>query len=315
MNTRTAAKGLFAVLCLLSWSSGAAFAGVVKRLSVTYVASPLNIPSIVEQAEGRIQAAFPGVKILLPDINAGPKQTAAMASGEVDIAHCLGATSAILAASEGLDIRIVGIYSRAPRAFMIMTNNPEIKTVKDLKGRKVGGPKGTILHQLLAAAAKKAGLGPRDYEFINMGLPFALSALSGRNIDAALLAGPDAYRAAKAGARTLADGFGLVDGTTVIATTKTFLDQYPEAVERFLKMHEETLAAIEEDWGKALKLTERETKLPKEAIEVMAGWYDFTPAIRPADVEELKRTQEFMLENGLQRNRIEIEAIIAGKNN
>lgn len=310
MRTQTAAKACFAALCFLLSGAGAVCADMPKRLSVTYVAAPLNIPSIVEAAEGRIQRAFPGVRVLLPEITAGQSQTAAMASGEVDIAHCLGGTSAILAASEGLDIRIVGIYSRAPKAFMIMTNNPEIKTVGDLKGRSVGGPKGTILHQLFAAAAKDAGLAPGDCKFVHMGLPFALSALSRGHIDAALLAGPDAHRAAKAGARTLADGLGLVDGTTVIATTKVFLERYPEAVRGFLEMHEETLRAIEKDWEKALKLTESATKLPREAVGEMAGWYDFTPAIRPADVEELKRTQEFMLENGLQRNRIEIEAII-----
>ncbi len=314
VKNRVTAGWPFAALCLLAVvvCASVAFAAeaLPKRLSVTYVASPLNIPSIVERAEGRLQKAFPGVEIRLPDLNAGPNQTAAMAAGEVDIAHCLGATSAILAASEGLDIRIVGIYSRAPRAFMIMTSKPGIQSVGDLKGKKIGGPKGTILHQLLAAAVAKAGFKPSDYEFINMGLPAAAAALSNGSIDAALLAGPDAYRAAKAGARTLTDGVGLVDATTVIATTGAFLDKYPDAIRRFLKMHAETLDAIKKDKANALRLTENETKLPKEAVETMFPWYDFTPAIRPSDVEELKRTQDFMIENGLQRNRIDMDSIV-----
>ena len=283
---------------------------VPARLSVTYVASPLNIPTIVEKHEELFQKAFPGTNILLPDLNAGPKQTAAMAAGEVDIAHCLGATSAILAASEGLDIRIIGIYSRAPQAFMIMTNDPSITDVSQLRGKKIGGPKGTILHQLLASATVKAGLSPSDYEFINMGLPAAAAALSGGSIDAALLAGPDAYRATKAGARTIVDGVGHVDATTVIATTKAYLEKNAPVVERFMKMHRDAIAFIGENRERALSMTAEETKLPMEAVETMFPWYDFNPTITQSDVEELERTQIFMLENGLQRNRIDIADIL-----
>lgn len=313
MKTRLATRVSCALVCLTLCLAGATFAGkadMPKRLSVTYVASPLNVPSIVERAQGRFQSAFPGAVISLPDLNAGPNQTAAMAAGEVDIAHCLGATSAILAASEGLDLRIIGIYSRAPKAFMIMATNPEIRSVSDLKGRKIGGPKGTILHQLLAAAAVREGLRPSDFEFISMGLPAASSALSAGSIDAALLAGPDANRAKKAGARTLADGEGLVDATTVIATTKVFLDKYPGAARRFMRMHAETLEFIKADPDAAVRMAQAETKLPKEAVAEMLPWYDFASEILPSDIEELKRTQDFMIENGLQRKRIDIELII-----
>jgi len=298
---------LAAVCLFFAWTPSEA---APARLSITYVASPLNVPTIVEKNEGLFQNAFPGTEILLPDLNAGPKQTAAMAAGEVDIAHCLGATSAILAASEGLDIRIVGIYSRAPRAFMIMTTNPDIRSAEDLKGRKIGGPKGTILHQLLAAATVRAGMKPSDYEFINMGIPAAAAALSNGSIDAALLAGADAYRASQAGARTLLDGVGLVDATTVIATTKTFMDREPEVIGRFLKMHGAALERIGENRAAAVDMAAAETKLTKDAVEAMISWYDFSPEIGDDDIAELKRTQEFMLENGLQRHRIDIDDIV-----
>ena len=282
----------------------------IERLSVTYVASPLNIPSIVEKRENRFESAFPGVQILLPDLSAGPQQTAAMAAGEVDFAHCLGATSAILAASEGLDVRIVGIYSRAPKAFMIVTRDERLKGALDLKGKKIGGPKGTILHQLLAAATAEVGLKPSDYEFINMGIPAAAAALSSGSIDAALLAGADAYRAVQDGAIVLLDGVGNVDATTVIATTQTYLGKHADVAARFLDMHAEAVRHIRENEDACLAMTAEETRLPMEAVEAMYPWYDFSPEIRESDIEELKRTQDFLLENGLQRNRIDIEAIL-----
>ena len=38
-------------------------------------------------------------------------------------------------------------------------------------------------------------------------------------------------------------------------------------------------------------------------VEAMYPWYDFDPRIRKADIEELVRTQQFMLDNGLQRKK------------
>ena len=288
-----------------------AWAASPERLSVTFVPSPLNVPTIVETSRGMFQAAFPGTEIRLPEINAGPKQTEAMAAGEVDIAHCVGATSVILAASEGLDIRIIGIYSRAPKAFMIFARDDRIKTAADLKGKKIGGPKGTILHQLVAAYTSSAGLKEPDFEFINMGIPAAAAALSNGSIDAALLAGADAYRAIEGGFRVVTDGVGLVDATTVIAATQKYLDNNAETARRFIEMHAGALAYMGKNHDETVGLTAEAVKLSVDAVETMYGWYDFSTEISSSDVDELKKTQEFMLENGLQRNRIDIESIIA----
>ncbi len=61
---------------------------------------------------------------------------------------------------------------------MILTNNNSIKSATDLVGKKVAGPKGTILHQVLISALDKEGLSMDDVEFVNMGIPEASAALS-----------------------------------------------------------------------------------------------------------------------------------------
>ena len=49
--------------------------------------------------------------------------------------------------------------------------------MKDLKGKKVAGPRGTVLHQLLIAALIKEGMSVDDVEFLSMDQPAALSAM------------------------------------------------------------------------------------------------------------------------------------------
>ena len=167
-----------------------------KELKITYVKSPLNIPSIIDKNLQTVSKEFAktDTKISYPEINSGAKQTEALAAGSLDICSALGGTSAILAASNGVDLKIVGIYSRAPKAFTIMAKDPNITAVSDLTGKKVAGPKGTILHQILVAALAKNNLKPDSVELLSMDIPPSVNAMLNGNVDAALVAGSKSRR-------------------------------------------------------------------------------------------------------------------------
>lgn len=283
----------------------------LKEMRITYVKAPLNIPSIVEKQQQSFEKAFPGVKLTFPEIASGAKQTEAIAAGELDIANALGGTSAILAAANGADVKVLGIYSRAPKAFTIMVKDPSIQSVKDLKGKKIGGPKGTILHQVLLSALASEGMSPEDVEFVNMDIPPAVAALQSSSLDAALVAGPGVYQATQNGARILKTGEGLVDAIIVIGVRGDFAKNYPEAVAKFMQVHQETLKFIKSNQEKAFKMTAEETGLSLDGVASMASWYDFDPAVRPSDIEDLKKTQDFMIANGMlpKEKAIDIEKL------
>ena len=282
-------------------------------ITITYVKAPLNVPSILEKKLASFDKEFAkdNIKVSYPEITVGSKQTEAMAAGSLDFAHCLGGTSAILAAANGVDLKIISMYSRAPKAFVVLVKGTAIQNIADLKGKKVAGPKGTILHQLILAALAKNGLRPDDIQFVSMDLPSSAAALMNGSVDAALSAGPDAIRAEKAGARILTNGEGLVEATIVTAVRGDFLTKQPELVKRFLTVHQAAVAHIKANPEEALQLTAAETGLPLETVRQMLPWYDFDPTIKPSDIAELKRTQDFLIQNGMLKKSIEIEKIIA----
>ena len=284
-----------------------------KSISLTYVKAPLNVPSIVEKKLGLFEKEFAKDKIAVqyPEITVGSKQTEAMAAGSLDFTHALGGTSAILAAANGVDLKIIAIYSRAPKAFVVLTKGDKIQKVSDLKGKKVAGPKGTILHQLILAALAKEGLKPDDIQFISMDLPSSAAALMNGSVDAALSAGPDAIRAEKAGARVLTTGEGLVEATIVTAVRGEFLQKHPDLVKRFLKTHTAAIEHMRSKPDEVLAMTAAETGLPAETVKLMLPLYDFSPTIKPSDIAELKRTQDFLLQNGMLKKSIEIEKMLA----
>lgn len=311
---------LFTLTAILAGCGGSApkapekkAAAPLKDLKVTYVKQPLNIPSIVDKANQTIVKGFEkdGTKVTFPEISSGAKQTEALAAGSLDIASCLGGTSAILAASNGADVKVVGIYSRAPKAFNIMVKDPAIKTAADLKGKRVVGPKGTILHQILAAALVKEKLSLKDVEFRSIGIPAAVNALLAGETDAALVAGADVLRAQRAGARILANGEGLVNATIVIGVSGKFLKEHPETVKKYMALHQESIDFMKKNQDKAFEFTAKETGLSPEDVKLMAPWYDFSTAITAKDLKDLEETQEFLLANDMQKKKIDIKSMIA----
>ncbi len=68
-----------------------------------------------------------------------------------------------------------------------------------------------------------------------------------------LLAGPVALKAIKNGASVVTTGEGLVEGIVVTAVSGKFLKENPQLVDRFLKVNEEAVKFIKDDFETTLK--------------------------------------------------------------
>lgn len=283
-----------------------------KQINITYVKAPLNVPSILEKNDSLFDEEFKseGIKVNWSEITAGPDQTEALASRDIDFAHCLGGTSALIAASNGVDLKIIGAYSQAPKGFMLVTNDKNIKGPEDLKGKKIGGPKGTILHQLLVAALKDKDLSIDDVEYMDMQIPDAVTSLGSGDIDCALVAGPAALQCLNSGSTKVCDGEGLVSGITVIAVNSEFADKYPDLVKRFMKVHEDTLDYMEKNYDEMISKVAKELDISEDDVKSLYEWYDFDDDIDDEEIKALYDTQDFLIENKMQDKEIKIEDYI-----
>jgi sulfonate transport system substrate-binding protein len=300
------------IIFLFSLSVTTFAAQEVEKLAISYVKLPLNVPSIVEKEKQLFEKEFnpDGIEVEFPEITQGSKMTQAVAAGSLDFCNALGGTSLILAAANGVKIKMIGVYSRAPKAFNIMAKDPSIKTTADLRGKKVVGPKGTILHQLLLASLVENNLSLDDLEFVNLGIARGISALLAESADAALVAGPAVPQALENGAHIIESGEGLLDATIVIAVSGEFADKHPVIVDRYLKVHQESLKFMEENPEDTLAIVAKETGISKESVKKMYSWYDFNPEITESDIKELTKTQDFLLNNGMLSQSIDIESLI-----
>ena len=282
-----------------------------KKLTFTYVTAPLNVPSIVDKEKKVFVNAFEelGIDVEYAELTSGADQTQALASGDVQVLYAVGASSAILSAANGADIKVLNMYSRSPKAFSMHANDNEIDSPEDLKGKTIAGPAGTNLHELLAAYLAAADMTIEDVNFVNMGIPEAKAALDGGSADVALLAGATAFQANEQGYHMVADGEGLIDAIIAVAVTDEFYQNNPEIIEVLEKAQEEIADFITQNEADAFEMTAKELGLDVEAVREMYGMYDFSTEITSEDVDGFQKTADFMYENGMIEENLDVTTL------
>ena len=146
-----------------------------------------------------------------------------MAGKSIDISAVMNTSSLLMANGVGNKILIATGVSHPADTFAIVGKPEAIQSIKDLKGKKIVGPKGTVLHQLLVAALNKEGMSIKDVEFISMDQPTALAALLAGRVDAALLAAKAALsKAEKSGTKVITTAKDLVNVNLVTTVTEDF---------------------------------------------------------------------------------------------
>ena len=314
MKSKRIAAAVLALILICSLSLTACGPKeTLKDITVTFVTSPLNVPTIVEKnhsifAETMKEA---GVEtVTYSEITSGADQTQALASGDIQFLYAVGATSVLLSAANDADIKIISMYSRSPKAFCLFSGDDSITTPEDLRGKTIAGPQGTILHELLVAYLNQGGMTLDDVSFVNTTIPDAMSAMMGGSVDCALLAGAAAYNTQAGGAHLVTNGDGLVEASICCAATKEFCDANPELVESFLKAQEEVLRFMAENEETALAEAAEFLDLDIAAVRDMYAYYDFDMTIRGSDIAAMQSTVQFMLDSGMIEESVDISSIV-----
>lgn len=270
----------------------------LENLVVTYVPSPLNVPSILEKENNIFNQKFAdmGITCSYAKLDSGADQTIALASGDIQILNAVGGSSVILAAANGLDIKILSMYSKAPKAFMMFSNDDTINTPKDLIGKKIAGPMGTNLHELLVAYLKKDNIDIKEVDYVSMDIPSSVAALESGAIDVALVGGTATYKLEKAGKHKICDGDGLIAATILVCCTNDFYNKHKDIALKFKEIQKEIVDSIDNDFENAMDITSKSLGIDKDAVKEMYKMYDFNPNVTTNDKELLKTTETFLFD-------------------
>jgi sulfonate transport system substrate-binding protein len=165
-----------------------------------------------------------GVNITWTEFNAGPVQLEALNVGAIDFGD-VGEAPPIFAQAAGAPLVYAGATVPRPQleAILVPKGSP-IKTVADLKGKKVAYNKGSNVQYFLAKLLEKQGLKYTDVQHIHLPPPDARAAFQKGAVDAWIIWDPFLAAAQKTlDAQILVDAKGVVNNRQYYFTSRDFV--------------------------------------------------------------------------------------------
>jgi sulfonate transport system substrate-binding protein len=238
--------------------------------------------------EGKLKGL--GYKVEWKEFPAGPQMLEALNVGAIDFGNT-GEAPPIFAQAAGAPLIYVAHEPPAPEgeAILVPKNSP-IKTVADLKGKKVALNKGSNVHYLLVKALEKAGVKYSEIEPVFLAPADARAAFERGSVHAWVIWDPfQAAAEAATGARTLADGKGIVANHQFYLGRRDFVERHGKAVDALLAELNEVDAWAKGDIRAVAEQLSPSVGLPVPVLEVALKRQSY--GIKPIDEAVIREQQ------------------------
>jgi sulfonate transport system substrate-binding protein len=172
-----------------------------------------------------------GIEVKWTEFPAGPQLLEGLNVGSIDFGT-VGEAPPIFAQAAQADLVYVAHQPPGPKgeAIVVGRGSP-LKTVADLKGRKVALNKGSNVHYLLVKALEQAGLKYGDVQTVFLPPADARAAFERGSVDAWVIWDPFLAAAERQlGARVLADGTGLVKNHQFYLASRGYAQRHPQVI-------------------------------------------------------------------------------------
>lgn len=203
--------------------------------------------------------------ILIPS---GSQLAQVVTAGEVDVA-ALNGSSAMAAAIQGADIKIIG--NTTNKLIFSIYVRPEIKTIEDLKGKKIGVTRfGSSTDIAARFALRKHNLDPqKDVTILQMGaMSSIMGGLQGGSIDGGLVSPPTLFAVEKMGFKELVSvtDLDMAFPNPSLVVQGGILRKKPESVDGFMRAYARGIHRARTDKELALKSIANYTKIADPAV-------------------------------------------------
>ncbi len=213
-----------------------------------------------------------GVSVKWIEFPAGPQMLEALNAGSVDFGST-GAPPPIFSQAAGADL--VYVAAEPPpvsgEAIIVKADSP-IRSVADLRGKKVAFQRGSGSHLLLVAALEKAGLGIRDIQATYLPPAEARAAFEAGAIDAWVIWDP--YLAAAQHVyrpRVIADRTGLLPAYGFYLSSRKLVERSPATLSTVLEQFAATGQWANTHQKEMIEMMAPQVGVPKEVIATWLG--------------------------------------------
>ncbi|MRT47379.1 sulfonate transport system substrate-binding protein [Raoultella sp. BIGb0399] len=272
-----------------------------------------SVSMVLAKSHQLLEKRYPHTTISWVEFPAGPQMLEALNVGSIDLGST-GDIPPIFAQAAGADLVYVGAEPPKPKAEVILVaQDSPIKSVAELKGRKVAFQKGSSSHNLLLRALQQAGLKISDIQPVYLAPADARAAFQQGNVDAWAIWDPY-YSAAlqQTHARVLKDGSDLKQTGSFYLAARPYADKNPAFITGVLETFSQADALTLSQRPQSITLLAKTMGVPEAVI---ASYLDHRPptTITPVSAETAARQQQtadLFYENKLVPKKVDIRTRI-----
>jgi sulfonate transport system substrate-binding protein len=268
--------------------------------------------ALIMKKQGVLERALApkGVAVKWIEFSAGPQMLEALNAGSLDIG-ATGAPPPVFAQAAGADL--VYVAAEPPpvtsEAIIVKPESP-IRSVAQLRGKKVAFQRGSGSHLLLVAALEKAGLSIRDVQAIYLAPAEARAAFEAGAVDAWVVWDPYLAAAQKAyRPRVLADRTGLLPAYGFYLASRPFLQRAPDVVATVLEQFAQAGQWANTHRQEMIALMAPQVGVP---VDVVATWLGRTQAGTMPVTKEIEDSQQRVADLLVREKLIPRPVTIAG---
>ena len=219
------------------------------KLSMGVMGSIDAVPLVIAQEKGYF--AEEGIDLDLQIFKAAKDRDAALQAGELDGVLCDEVAISIYQNSD-IDMKITGTTNGSWN--LVAVKDSGIKSISDLKGKKVAISENTMIDYLSDYIATTNGMKASDIEKVAIpAMPARLEALKNNQVDAAILPAPFNDTAIADGGLNITEIYNNDIMISVTAFLQNVIDSNPEAIKGFYKAYNKAI-----DFMKSNDITEYE---------------------------------------------------------
>ena len=232
-----------------------------------------------------------GVTVEWTEFPGGPQLLEALSAGAIDFGTT-GDAPPIFAPAARDALVYVAVEPAAPtgEAILVPKDSP-LRSLGDLKGKKVALNKGSNVHFLLVQALAQAGLTPKDITPVYLTPADARAAFERGNVDAWAIWDPFLAAAqAATQARTLADGTGLATNRQFYLASRELAARHPDWIQAVTQEVAKTDAWAAGHQREVAELLSPKTGLPVPVLEISLARLGY--GVTPVDDAVLQSQQQ-----------------------
>lgn len=226
------------------------------------------------------------------------------ATGRIDIVF-EAEPPAIIGESAGHKLDVRDISCSLIQQILVPTNSA-IKSVADLKGKKIAVLSGTSSHYGLLKLLKEAGVKPNEVEILDMAPPDAKVAFEANRIDAWAVWPPfDEQEELSGKGRALSGGDAYIH--SIMAVREKFISEHPDIFKEIDEVFEKSKKWMEQNPEEAIAIVSKELNVPLEVVKKAWPRHNWKAVLDQAVIQDIQEKANFLKETGKIQNELDVK--------